>query len=121
MSTDGSVKSILVPPKLENRGAIIEQLCHAKVYVVGKITLQWAVTVPNREDVVGRAESGRVKITSMGKVLEVFLRKGDYDVSFPPFEVLDELKTFCQLTESSNVSFLHLVMTETNTGEMEEI
>jgi hypothetical protein len=52
-----------VPAKLENRGAIIEQLCNAKVYTVEKITLQWAVKVPNREDVVGRADSGRVKIT----------------------------------------------------------
>lgn len=109
----------LLPPKLENRGAIIEQLCNAKVYTVEKITLKWAVKVPNGEDIIGRADSGRVKITATGKVLEIFLRKGNSDISRPPLELLEELTTFCQLTDASHVALLHWVMTETNTGEME--
>lgn len=110
-----------MPPKLENRGAIIEQLCNAKVYTVEKITLQWVVKVPNGEDVIGRADSGRVKITPTGTVLDVFLRKSDSDISHPPLELLEGLTTFCQLTNASHVALLHWVMTETNTGEMEAI
>jgi hypothetical protein len=111
----------LLPPKLENRRAIIEQLCNSKVYTVEKITLQWAVKIPNGEDVIGRADSGRVKISPAGKVLEVFLRQGDSDISRPPLELLEELTTFCQLTDASHVSLLHWVMTETDIGEMEAI
>jgi hypothetical protein len=110
-----------VPPKLENRGAIIEQLCNAKVYTVEKITLQWVVKILNGEDVIGRADSGRVKITPTGTVLDVFLRKSDSDISHPPLELLEELTTFCQLTDASHVALLHWVMTETNTSEMEAI
>jgi hypothetical protein len=93
-----------MPPKFENRGAIIEQLCNAKVYIVEKITLQWAVKIPNGEDVIGRADSGRVKITPTGKVLEVFLRKGDSDILHPPLELLEQLTIFCQLTDASHVA-----------------
>jgi hypothetical protein len=110
----------LLLPKLENRGAIIEQLCNAKVYTVEKITIQWAVKVPVRGDIIGRADSGRVKITATGKVLEIFLRKRDSDISHPPLELLEELTTFCELKDASNVTLLHWVMTETNTGEMED-
>jgi hypothetical protein len=111
----------LLLPKLENRGAIIEQLCNAKVYTVEKITIQWAVKVPVKGDIIGRADSGRVKITATGKVLEIFLRKSDSDISHPPLELLEELTTFCELKDASNVTLLHWVMTETNTGEMEAI
>lgn len=111
----------LLPPKLKNRKVIIEQLCNAKVYTVRRITLKWTVKVPGRGDVVGRADSGRVKISAIGKSLEVFLRKSDSDISRPPLELLEEITTFCQLTDASHVAILHGVMTETHSGDIDAI
>lgn len=111
----------LMPPKLANRKLIIEQLCNPKVYIVKKITLRWTVKVRGKGDVVGRVDSGRVKITVMGKSLDVFLRRSDSDITRPPLELLEELAGFCQLAEVTYVSLLHAVMAETHSGDMETI
>jgi len=88
---------------------------------VRRITIKWIIKVRGREDVEGRADSGRVKITAIGDGLEVFLRKSDSDVSRPPLELLEELAAFCRLTEASKVALLHAVMNETYSGDMEAI
>ena len=111
----------LLPPKLANRKVIIEQLCNAKVYTVRGITLKWTVKVPGKGDVEGRADSGRVKISAIGKSLEVFLRKSDSDISRPPLELLEEMTTFCQLTDAFHVALLHGVMTESHAADMDVI
>lgn len=110
-----------MPSKFTNRKAIIEQLCNSKVYTVKKITLRWTIKIRGREDVEGRADSGRVKITVVRNGLEVFLRKSDSDVSRPPLELLEELAVFCRLTKASHVGILHAVMTETYSSDMEAI
>jgi hypothetical protein len=111
----------LLPPRLSNRRVIIEQLCNSKVFTVRRITLQWAVKVPGRGDVIGRADSGRVKITPVGRSLEVYLRKVDSDLSRPPLELLEELSNFCQFTNASQVALLHGVMTEIHAADMDAI
>jgi hypothetical protein len=111
----------LMPPKVSNKKAIIEQLCNSKVYTVRKITLKWTVKVRGRGEVVGRVDSGRVKITVIGKSLEVYLRRSDSDISRPPLELLEELAAFCRLTEASHVALLHAVMTEIYSSDMEAI
>jgi hypothetical protein len=111
----------LLPPKLKDRKIIIEQLCNAKVYTARRITLKWTVKVPGRGDVEGRADSGRVKISAIGRGLEIFLRKSDAEISRPPLELLEEITAFCQLNDASHVALLHGVMTEIHAADMEAI
>jgi hypothetical protein len=109
-------------PNLEKRDDIIEQLCNAKVYTVQKITLRWVVKMPHTGvEVIGRADSGRVKVTGVGKGLEILLRRSDSDPSRPPFELMEELTTFCQLTDASHIALLHWLMSETDIREIANV
>jgi hypothetical protein len=120
MCTDKACR--LLSPKLEKRNDIIEQLCNTKVYTVRKITLRWAVKMPHSgAEVIGRADSGRVKVTGVGNGLEILLRKSDSDFSRPPFELMEELTTFCQLTDASHIAFLHWVISETEIREIANV
>ncbi|CZR62635.1 uncharacterized protein PAC_12532 [Phialocephala subalpina] len=69
----------LLPSELANRAQIIGQLCNAKVYTAEKVSIQWTLKTPDGSlEVVGRADSGRVKITP---------RHTNYEKNSVPFVV----------------------------------
>ena len=92
------------------------------MYTAEKVSIQWTLKTPDGSlEVVGRADSGRVKITPVGKALLVYLRKEDSDVSRPPYELREELSTFCGLTDPSHISLLHWIVSENSIDEIDTL
>jgi hypothetical protein len=108
--------------ELANRKEVIHQLCNAKVYTAEKVSVQWTLkTLDSSLEVVGRVDSGRVKVTAVNKALEIFLREDDANSSRPPFELQEELTTFCDIKEVSQVALLQWVVSEPDIDEIEAI
>jgi hypothetical protein len=112
----------LIPTSLVNRAEIIEQLCKAKVYTAERVSISWTLkTHDGSLEVVGRADSGRVRVAAQAKSLEIYIRKSDADISRPPYELREELSTFCCLTDASHISLLHWLISEPHIEEIEAL
>lgn len=72
-------------------------------------------------EVVGRVDSGRVKISTEGDVLQIYLRETDADHTRPPFELREELSDFCQLKDASSIALMHMVISESSVDNIDEI
>lgn len=70
---------------------------------------------------VGRADSGRVKLTTEGDTLSIFLRHVDIDETRPPFELQEEMTKFCGITDSAHITLLHWILREPDIGKIEDI
>jgi hypothetical protein len=99
---------------------VMEQLYKVEVYSVQKVTMEWIVKLENKNvEIVGRADSGRVKLTEVGNVLKIYLREQDNDANRPPLELQEAITKFCEIIDPSHVTVLHWILTEHNLKEIE--
>ncbi|PVH69973.1 hypothetical protein DL98DRAFT_661395 [Cadophora sp. DSE1049] len=110
----------LLPTQLLNRVTILDQLRHIEVYKVETLTIEWKLkSIKPSAQIVGRTESGRVKMTPIGPVLKIFLRN-DVDPTRPPLELQEEMAKFCGITDRTNGIILNWILTENNLKEIED-
>jgi len=99
----------------------MDQLRHIEVYKVENVTIEWKLkSVKLSAQIAGRTESGRVKMTSTGSALKIFLRS-DVDVTRPPIELVEEMAKFCGITDQTNERLLYSILVEHNIKDIEDI
>ena len=100
------------------RTEIIAQLCNLTVYTSEEVKVRWLVKMKNGE-VLGRADSGRVKITHKGKTMSIFLRQKDADVGHTPLELREHLTKFCGFEEAGKIRLLDFILSEHDLDEID--
>jgi hypothetical protein len=113
--------SRLLPQNLSNRTTVMEQLRNVEVYSAEKVTVEWMLKMGDEDStVVGRADSGRVKLTPIGDALRIFLREDDAEANRVPLEFQEEMTRFCGISDSAHITLLHWILTEPELKEIED-
>jgi hypothetical protein len=101
----------------------MEQLYNVEVYSAEEITIEWVVeSDASRPLVVGRADSGRVKLTVDGSnCLRIFIKETAVNLPCPPIELQEELARFCSIVDPNHCTVLHWLLAENNLLEIEDI
>jgi hypothetical protein len=111
----------LLPVDLSNRTTVIEQLRNVEVSSAEKVTVEWTLkTGGNDSTIVGRADSGRVKLHLVGDALKILLRTDDVEAARAPLEFREEMTKFCGIVDSSHITLLDWILTESDISEIED-
>lgn len=120
--------SRLLPSSLANRGMVIAQLRQVEVYSAEKLIIEWQMSIPGdlpagkiAYKVVGRTDSGRVKMIKDENHLKIILRKDDVDPARPPLELQEEMSNFCGITDGSHLAILHWLLGHHDLEEIEYV
>jgi hypothetical protein len=97
---------------------IITQLCNLIVYTSEDVVIHWSVKTRNGE-VLGRADSGRVKITNKGKTMSIYLRQKDADAGHAPLELGEHLTRFCGFSDAVQIRLLDFILSEHDLDEID--
>jgi hypothetical protein len=102
---------------------VMAQLYNVEVYSAQEITIEWVVEPDaSRPRVVGRADSGRVKLTVEGSdCLRIFIKETAVNLPCPPIELHEELAKFCNIVDPNHRTLLHWLLAENNIQEIEDI
>lgn len=108
---------------MPNHAAVMEQLYNVEVYSAQEITLEWVVEPDaSKPLIVGRADSGRVKLTlDEGNCLRIFIKENAVSLPCPPLELQEELAKFCCIIDAGHCTVLHWLLAENNLEEIEDI
>jgi len=100
----------------------MEQLHTVEVYTAEKVTVEWELKLKRRDvRTIGRAESGRVKVTAADKILKIFLREHDVDAACPPLELEEEMTKFCGIANPIHTAILHRILMVGDLKEIEDV
>jgi hypothetical protein len=74
---------------------VIAQVCNVEVYSAEEVIVEWVIGTGEKNDqTIGRADSGRVKLTQEGNILKIILRECDIKVTRPTLELQEEMAKF---------------------------
>jgi hypothetical protein len=105
-----------------NKQLIMAQLRKVEVHSAEKVTVEWSVKPDNAHHMImGRSDSGRVKLTVVKDILKVILRENDVDAARPPLELQEEMTKFCGITNPVHVALLHWMLVEQDLNEIEDV
>jgi hypothetical protein len=103
-----------------DRPTVIAQLRNVEVYSAEEVIVEWVIGAGKKSgQTVGRADSGRVKLTQEGKILKIIIRESDVDLDRPTLEFQEEMSKFCGLIDPSHIAILHWILVENNLKEIE--
>jgi hypothetical protein len=97
------------------------QLRNVEVYSAKEVTVEWTIGVGRSGQTVGRADSGRVKLTQEGNILKIIIRESDVDLARPTLELQEEMTKFCGIINPSHIAILHWILAENNLQEIERV
>jgi hypothetical protein len=70
-------------------------------------------------EVMGRADSGRVKITQKGKTMSIYLRQRDADAGHTPLELREHLTKICGFEDAVDIRLLDFILSEPDVDEID--
>jgi len=99
-----------------NRGFVIDQLRNVQVFKADKVVVEWALKLPGGDTIYGRADSGRVQLSSnkQKRGIQIFLAGDDIESLCPPLELEEELSKFCGINSPSHVGILQYILIQSD-------
>jgi hypothetical protein len=91
------------------------------VFETEKVVVQWSVKLPDGTEVTGRADPGRVKLSSNAGSLSIYLTGADIDPASPPVELGEELCKYCGITRADQGILLQQILAGVNFREIRKI
>jgi hypothetical protein len=99
----------------------IARLRKVEVFETEKVVVQWSVKLPDGATVSGRADPGRVKLSSDAGSLSIYLTRSDIDPSSPPVELGEELCKYCGITRADQGILLQQILAGVNLQKIRRV
>jgi hypothetical protein len=90
------------------------------VYQSEKVVVEWVATTSDGNTIHGRADSGRVRLSSEEQGLKVFMRKEDIAATLPPLELQEELANFGEIKDLKYFPILLYVLMQEDLQSIED-
>jgi hypothetical protein len=109
-----------VPKDSSNRATILQQLRNIEVYKSEQVIVEWIVKSLSGDTFYGRADSGRVALTTRNQGLAIYLTGEDINASVPPLELQEELATLGEIQDPKHLALLLYLLTQEDLKAIED-
>jgi len=98
----------------------MKQLLSVHVYQPQGVSVSWKFRSSWGTAISGRAEKGRVVLTTEADILKIYLISEDMDIGCPPLELTDELSIFCGIENAEHIRLLSHILVQKDTRRIEQ-
>lgn len=95
---------------------MVDQLRNVQVFKADTVVVEWVLKLPDGNKIYGRADSGRVQLSSnkLKRGLQIFLTGDDIESLCPPLELEEELSKFCGINNPNHVGILQYILIQSD-------
>ena len=98
-----------MPDSAINRKQIYMQVSNLEVYATASVTQEWSLEAYGRE-IKGRPSPGDVAIKGEKDVLQIYLVQEFIDSKCPPYDLVEQLASFCGIKAGHKSLLLFILM-----------